>query len=227
MQYRKLIEKLKTKNYHKVIEPEYFNHTFNIIDLSRQNEALKKIDLSNPKEFTKYIKNREKETGAKFTIGRYDEDRQIYDHSSVFEGDSRRSVHIGLDLFVDAYEVVFAPLEGSIHSFEDNANIGDYGPTIILEHNLDNEIFYSLYGHLSSDSIKNLKKGMEVRAGEKIAEIGDFPVNGNWPPHLHFQIILDLLGNEGDFYGASTKEERDKYLEICPDPNIILQIPNL
>ncbi|WP_238593699.1 hypothetical protein, partial [Endozoicomonas atrinae] len=52
-------------------------------------------------------------------------------------------------------------------------------------------------------------------------------VNGHWPPHLHFQVISDLLDQKGDFIGVAPKSERDYYLSICPDPNLILGIPSL
>ncbi len=48
-------------------------------------------------------------------------------------GDERRTIHIGLDLFVVAGHAIFAPLEGVVHSFKDNVNFQDYGPPIILK----------------------------------------------------------------------------------------------
>ena len=68
---------------------------------------------------------------------------------------------------------------------------------------------------------------MEFTAGEQIAKIGNYPINGNWPPHLHFQLITDMQGKKGDFYGVSSLEDRNHYLEICPDPNLILNIRSL
>jgi hypothetical protein len=48
----------------------------------------------------------------------------------------------------------FSALDGTLHSFNFNAGFGDYGPTIILEHNVENQTFI-LYGHLSLDSLED------------------------------------------------------------------------
>ncbi len=36
--------------------------------------------------------------------------------------------------------------------------------------------------------------GMPVAKGQTIGRVGQPPGNGDWPPHLHFQIVTDLLG---------------------------------
>ena len=65
---------------------------------------------------------------------------------------------------------------------------------------------------------------MSVTAGDKIAEIGDSNVNGGWPPHLHFQIITDMLGQKGNFDGVAPPSQRIIWKAISPDPNLILGI---
>jgi hypothetical protein len=57
--------------------------------------------------------------------------------------------------------------------------------------------------------------------------VGEHHENGGWPPHLHFQIITELLGNRGDFPGVAAPSERSRWLELSPDPNLILQVPGL
>jgi peptidoglycan LD-endopeptidase LytH len=47
-------------------------------------------------------------------------------------------------------------------------------------------------------------------------------VNGDWPPHLHFQLITDMMGNTGDFPGVCLPEEKQAYKVLCPDPIGIL-----
>jgi len=48
--------------------------------------------------------------------------------------------------------------------------------------------------------------------------------NGNWPPHLHFQIIIDIGNWQGDYPGVCKFSERERWLQNCPDPDIILQL---
>jgi murein DD-endopeptidase MepM/ murein hydrolase activator NlpD len=162
--------------------------------------------------------------GQKPRAGGYNEDRTGYT-SSLFApgGEEPRTVHIGLDVFAPAGTEVFAPLAGHIHSFADNARFEDYGPTIILTHEPEpGVIFHTLYGHLSRESLEGLAEGAPVDAGQRIATLGDRTVNGGWPPHLHFQITLDMLGLKGDFPGVCRRSERERWLALCPDPAPLL-----
>lgn len=115
-----------------------------------------------------------------------------------------------------------APLNGIVHSFAFNNAFGDYGATIILTHNLDGESFHTLYGHLSLNSLKNLQEGDVVKKGDVIAEFGIPFENGQWPPHLHFQIIKDLRGIKGDYPGVCALSEKEFYVANCPDADLIL-----
>jgi len=160
-------------------------------------------------------------------VGGYDEERAIYS-GPIFEapdGVEPRTIHLGIDLFEAAGTPVFAPLPGRVHSFHNNANPKDYGPTLILEHEVTSELtFYTLYGHLSCDSLDGLTIGKRVAAGEEVARLGEAAVNGDWPPHLHFQLILDMQGRRGDYPGVFKKSEREQWKRICPDPAPLLGI---
>ena len=157
--------------------------------------------------------------------GGYDEERAIYTSPVFNAGPEPRTIHLGIDLFAPAGTAVFAPLDGRVHSFRDNAGALDYGPTIILEHAASAElVFYTLYGHLSRESLDGLHSGRAFVAGERLAWLGGADVNGGWLPHLHFQVVLDLLGYDGDFPGVARKSERARWTEICPDPGPLLGI---
>jgi murein DD-endopeptidase MepM/ murein hydrolase activator NlpD len=160
-------------------------------------------------------------------VGGYDEERAIYS-GPVFTpaaGAEARTIHLGIDIFTVAGTPVFAPLEGRIHSFQDNANPKDYGPTIIMAHAVTDALtFYTLYGHLSRDSFEGLEVGQVMARGQEIARLGGAEVNGDWPPHLHFQVILDMQGKVGDYPGVFRKSEREQWKRICPDPAPLLGI---
>ncbi|MNX43456.1 hypothetical protein D3C86_739100 [compost metagenome] len=117
-----------------------------------------------------------------------------------------------------------APLDGKVHSFKNNIGLGDYGPTIILEHEVENEKFYTLYGHLSLESIKDLNVGKQFKKGEQIATLGNAAVNGDYAPHVHFQIIQDIEDYWGDYPGVCNSNDLNFYIENCPDPNLLLKI---
>jgi 4-aminobutyrate aminotransferase-like enzyme/Ser/Thr protein kinase RdoA (MazF antagonist) len=204
-----------------------------VLDLSVGSLDLPDIsELADVERFSRRIFDEIRASDAKVAVGRYDEARLLY-ISDLFKPKGagpldRRSVHLGIDLFMEAGAAVICPIDGVVHSFRNNCRPLDYGPTIIIRHDIPggNESFYTLYGHLSLDSLDGLSVGHQIRKGERFAAIGDSTINGGWPPHLHFQIIADLLGGDGDFQGVALPSERNMWLSICPDPNLILGIPS-
>jgi 4-aminobutyrate aminotransferase-like enzyme/Ser/Thr protein kinase RdoA (MazF antagonist) len=184
-------------------------------------------DFDTPPKFNQKINSILDEADAKIGVGGYGEIRPFYTTDAYeIEGNNGpqwRTVHLGTDIWVAAGTPLFAPLEGKIHSFQNNEGDCNYGPTIVLEHKLSPElIFYTLYGHLNLESLDDLVVGMEIKKGQQIAVVGDISVNGNWPPHLHFQLMLDMLDCEGDFPGVVFPEQVEIWKSICPDPKILL-----
>jgi 4-aminobutyrate aminotransferase-like enzyme/Ser/Thr protein kinase RdoA (MazF antagonist) len=168
--------------------------------------------------------------GAALGIGRYDEARLIYSSPAFDSGshptDERRTIHLGIDLWLPAGAPVYAPLDGTVACLANNAASKDYGPLIILQHATDaGERFYTLYGHLSVETLDGLQLGQTVARGQRIGAIGAPPINGDWPPHLHFQIITDLLELDRDFPGVAFASQREVWKSLSPDPNVILGIP--
>jgi len=197
------------------------------MDFTEKNEVLTPDILSDVVLFSAEINQHLQNYNAKFGIGGYNEHRTLYSRSDVFSGDEfnrePRRLHLGLDIWGDAGTPVFAPLGGMIHSFAFNNKYGDYGATIILLHQLDGVAFYSLYGHLSLKDL-NIKKGSYINRGEEFAHFGLPEENGQWPPHLHFQLIVDLEMYEGDYPGVCAFSQREKYLKNCPDPDLMANL---
>ena len=168
------------------------------------------------------------EAGASVGIGRYNEARFCY-RGEQFQCDNgnSRTIHLGIDLFLEPGFPIKVPYSGKIFSVKDNEQLQDYGPTVIVEHEVDNGAltFYTLYGHLGRDSISHLSEGKEVQAGETIACIGIPFENGGWPPHLHFQVMMDLLGNTENFPGVADPDHSDLWLDLCPNPAPFFGIP--
>src|SRR5262249_15651993 len=168
--------------------------------------------------------------GVKIGVGRYDEARLLYSSPLFASGggltEERRAVHLGIDLFTEAGAPVFAPIDGVVHAFAVNAAPLDYGHVIILKHRAsEGHVFYTLYGHLSAEWIEGLSPGKPGAKGEKIASLGSPGENGGWTPHLHFQIITELLDSDSDFPGVCRASQRGIWRSFSPDPNLILGIP--
>ena len=166
------------------------------------------------------------QNGARVAYGGYLEKRNLYQRSTIFNNSNteERNIHIGLDLWTKAGTPVLAALDGVIHSFQNNSSHGDYGPTIILKHTLNNCEFYTLYGHLSLESIALLKINQSFKKGDEIAQLGEAIVNGDYAPHLHFQIIKDIEGFRGDYPGVCSEKDLIKYKNNCPNPTLLLKI---
>jgi murein DD-endopeptidase MepM/ murein hydrolase activator NlpD len=210
----------------KVIDHSIEYNQYTPLDLSVYNDALLVLNDSSANDFEMYIENHLTRNKAKVAYGGYGEERNLYKRSSLFEGkdNEARNIHIGLDLWIKAGTPVLAALDGKVHSFKYNSAISDYGPTIIMEHPIENYIFYTLYGHLSLESIATLKLGDIFRKGQQLATLGDASVNGDYAPHLHFQIIKNIRNYFGDYPGVCSKKDFTYYSENCPDPNLLLKI---
>ena len=203
---------------------DYKQYVF--VNLSVTNEDLKNFKLDNATDFENYIEHYLAKNNAKVAFGGYFEIRNLYKRSKIFNdvAAEERNIHIGLDLWIKAGTAVLAAVDGIVHSFNNNKGEGDYGPTIILEHSEEKHKFYTLYGHLSIESLQTLKVGQAVNKGQQIATLGDASVNGNYAPHLHFQIIEELINSSGDYPGVCSNKNQEYYLHNCPDPNLLLKI---
>ena len=179
------------------------------------------------RRFSELVDQELASTGARAGIGRYDEVRAIYT-TDLFrvegnDGPEWRTVHVGIDVGAPPGTAIHAPLDGTIHSLRDNDAPGDYGPTVVLEHRSnDHPTFWTLYGHLSRESLSQLAVGQRLAAGDQLARLGDVTENGGWWPHVHVQVICDLLGRSGDFQGVARPNEHAVMLSVSPDPSPLL-----
>lgn len=224
MTKKDIIESLLRANagdFHPVISVNELQKGIAPIDLSVHNAPLASGG--------QFALQRELDKGfsdGRFLFGGYGEERNLYSTSSLFTagGEEPRTIHLGTDIWGPEGTAVFAPLGGMIHSFAFNDHPGDYGPTIIIEHQLDANSFYTLYGHLSFADLGRIRIGQFVNRGEQIGHFGRSSENGGWPPHLHFQIIIDMDVLRGDFPGVCTVSEKMRWLENSPDPNLMLDL---
>lgn len=210
-----------------VIDASISYQDYQPIDLSVSNTDL--LVLKNSDDFEDYITKHLAKNNARVAHGGYKEFRNLYKRSNIFNDADleERTIHIGIDLWIGEGTSVLAALDGIVHSFDYNVGLGNYGPTIILKHEIEGITFHTLYGHLSIESIEVLKVGTAFKTGEKLGTLGDSSVNGDYAPHLHFQIIENMEDYIGDYPGVSSKSDLDYFLKNCPDPNLLLKINEL
>jgi len=211
---------------------------FTVVPFDAEKDTLIKMDFTDANKdltqtitedvnlYSSYVEQCLKNAGAKYGIGGYAEQRNVYSRSRIFDavdGGEPRTLHLGVDIWGKAGTPVFAPLGGMVHSFKFNDQYGDYGATIVLLHQLDGHSFYTLYGHLSIKDMA-IEDGQYINRGQEFAHFGNPEENGHWPPHLHVQIIDNIELREGDYPGVCRLSEKDYYLNNCPDPDLILQM---
>ena len=213
----------------KVIAKEIDYSNYVAIDLSENNKDLENYKLETAVDYEKYIQTFLEKNNAKIAYGGYLEKRNLYKRSSIFNTKNleERNIHIGLDFWINEQAKVYSCFDGIIHSLQNNTSHGDYGPTLILEHEIEGFIFHSLYGHLSLESLYDKNIGDSIQKGQTIATLGLPPINGDYAPHLHFQIIIDIQNNFGDYPGVCSTNDLEFYTNNCPNPNLILKINNL
>ncbi len=215
---------LLSKSGRGVLDPSISMGSYVPIDLSLNNKILRAFDITDPIACQVYIDEVLAQKKGKVAYGGYLEQRNLYADKSNFSAahGPKRNIHLGVDFWCDAHTKVITPIDGIVHSFKNNAVPGDYGPTIILRHNIGNHIFFTLYGHLSVTSIEDLFVGKEFKRGSVLATLGTTDINVNYAPHLHFQVIEDIQGYSGDYPGVCAIEDLEYFKNNCPDPILLL-----
>jgi murein DD-endopeptidase MepM/ murein hydrolase activator NlpD len=195
-------------------------------DFTAANTGLNPDIVSDTEKFSAWVDQNLADNNCSYGIGGYMEHRTLYGRSAHFDNaDEPRRLHLGVDIWAKAGTPVYSPLPATVHSFHDNNNFGDYGPTIILMNHLIGFDLYSLYGHLSRKSLEGLYVGKVITIDQQIGVLGAPIENGQWPSHLHFQLMLDIGDSRGDYPGVGQNSQKDKYLKNIPDPNLLLRFP--
>lgn len=201
------------------------------MDLPPHVDGFTLLDLSSGAPIPEY----------EYAIGRYNEKRPgIYTTELFTEraGDAR-DIHVGIDLFAPIGTPLKAFADGTVIMRGYNAAPGDYGYTLITEHVWDSghpiesahpdlahpteigQPLYVLWGHLSARSVTDNPLGRKFKAGDVIAWLGDRTENGDWPPHVHFQLSRKRP-EKCDLPGVVAAADLKDALEAYPDPRLIL-----
>jgi murein DD-endopeptidase MepM/ murein hydrolase activator NlpD len=179
------------------------------------------VELSNDYEVFDFTKGYDPFRPLKslFGIGRYNEKRVGMYEQPLFE--NARNIHMGIDIGAPVNTKVYGFFKGEVFLSADNDQAGDYGPTIITKHLIDNVEVYALYGHLSRESLDLSPIGKKLETGDLVGWVGDKSVNGGWNPHVHFQLCL-YRPEKADLPGVVSERDRENALANFPDPRLVL-----
>jgi len=226
----------------KVFEEWANTNSYSLTDLfkSINRNDIERLDLSisslwvghqeefNDLDFFQFkIDQLQKSKPNSIIAGGYLEPRPIYTSTEYDtignRGRESRSIHLGIDFWLPEKTPVYALFDGEVVIAHNDAGVKEYGGLVVLKHHTDKIDFYTLYGHLSVDSATKYSVGDYIKKGEEIAVLGNINENGNWAPHLHFQIMLSLLGFTNDFPGVAYHSQIDVWKSICPNPNLLFK----
>ncbi len=188
-------------------------------------------DFNDLELFQFKIEKLQKEHPSKLIAGGYLEPRPLYTSSAYDKignyGRERRTVHLGIDFWLPKNTPVHTLLDSEVVIAVNDAGDKEYGGLVVLKHDFDTLSFYTLYGHLSVASAIAHTVGDKLMAGDQIGVLGDYPENGNWAPHLHFQVMLSVLDYTNDFPGVAYHSQIEVWKSICPDPNSLFKLQGL
>lgn len=202
------------------------------LDLSVSSKWLgHQEDFNNLDVFEFKINQLQKEHPNNIIAGGYLEPRPLYTANAYDKignyGKESRTIHLGTDFWLPSQTPVHALFDGEVIVAVNDAGLKKYGGLVILKHQTDNFEFFTLYGHLSVASATKHKEGDRIKKGDKLAELGPSNENGNWAPHLHFQVMLSLLDYKNDFPGVAYHNQIEVWESICPDPNVLFKSETL
>jgi 4-aminobutyrate aminotransferase-like enzyme/Ser/Thr protein kinase RdoA (MazF antagonist) len=147
-----------------------------------------------------------------YGLGRYGEARLMY--SQTNSAAEPGTVHLGVDVFAPAGTPVRAPFEGVIERIEGNRLCLRHGPGLRV-----------VLGRIQP----SVRAGERVARGQTLGAVAEAATGEPLPAHLHCQ--LDLRG-PGEPAGPPLPAlippgEREVWLSLCPDPNLVLGFANL
>ena len=198
------------------------------IDLSVSSSWIgHQMEFSNLDLFHFKIEQLQKQNPDQVIAGGYLEPRSIYTSSEYDKignsGPESRSIHLGIDFWLPHQTPVHALFDSEVIMAVNDAGDKEYGGLVVLKHRIEAIEFYTLYGHLTVSSATNHKVGDIIQKGELIASLGNYPENGNWVPHLHFQVMLSIFDFTIDFPGVTYISQLEVWQGICPDPNLLFK----
>lgn len=193
------------------------------IDLSKNNKNVDEIcNNYTQKEFNDYMISEMNNHGTKWAVSGYLEDRTTLLKKYPQMVNENRVFHLGLDITAPLNTEIFSILDAEVVISEYESGDGNYGGMLVLKHNINDYIFYTLYGHLNVKYLPNI--GTNIKKGDIIGKLGDFNENGNWFYHTHLQVLTEIGYKNGWVHKGYCSDKDLPYIgNLCPNPIFLLK----
>lgn len=158
-------------------------------DNSKFITSLTTEEIKNQKYFNEKIKQFWLKNNLNLIISGFLEKREVMFRSLWFEQMifEKRFYHLWLDLSVSKWLKIYAPLDWEVYYSWYEKWAWNYGWYIVIKHNLEWFIFYSLYWHQNKNSLPVI--WTKLKAGNIFSSIWDYFENWWYFHHLHLQLI--------------------------------------
>ena len=166
-----------------------------IFDFSSDNPKTLEYRLTDFREFNQMVFDELDASSCKWGIGRYLEERKnlLREYPNIIK--EQRYYHLGLDIIVPYDTPMYSPLDAEVYTTGKETLLGNYGGYVLLRHEVNRVVFYSLYGHLKTPHMVSV--GEKIKAGQEFARIGKESDSGGWFCHTHLQILTQEAVDAG------------------------------
>lgn len=183
-------------------------------------------DITDPDTCAELVQKIHKELGMEWTYGDWLANRSKILQESYLKM-TKSWIHLGIDINLPVGTPVRAATDGVVHMADsDYPEEGGWGNFVLLEHELEETVFYSISGHLSEKHLA--REGQKISRGEVIGQVGHTNENGFWFPHLHFQFIsapeMRLKENPFTLDGYGKAEDIPYLKKHYPNPLSVLRM---
>ncbi len=226
---RELVRFLESsqEQIHPILNEEIAEKKHVVFDLSVGSLELSSFEeMTNKKGVIAYIYRCLKQSKKEVGICRHNEARLYYTkpQTNTFNAPT---IHLGIDLFLKPKTSIYVPIKGTLVNIIQDKHSSKQNYTVILEHRFgsSNQRFYTLYKNLDEKTVENYESGKQFFKGELLGFSGDVENKDIPLSYVHFQISLDLFEKIDPVPSVINSKQKDIWLSLCPNPNIILKIP--
>lgn len=193
-----------------------------MLDLSGNNAELWEMNVQDQQNFQAYLEAQMTEQKAEWGVAGYLEKRDSLLRDLPQMVSEQRFFHLGVDIVLPKFTDLFLPIAGTVVEVDYESGKGNFGGFVLVRHQVEGSVFYSLWGHLQRESLPKL--ATEIRAGELLAKLGDYQDNGDWFYHTHLQVLTEKGRQEGFVHkGYCTAELLSIIDQFCPSPLFMLK----